>query len=159
VASYFYLGGNVAPRLAGSPAEPIELPAAATGLLVLGLIPMGLAIRGIGRGRRGATRLGVTAALAVVAAHLWLFVSTWLDSGLAPATNGRHAGFLGVAGFHGVVSVILLVMLAVAVLWCWTRPNDGRGHATAWNAGLVYAFTAVSAAITLLTLYLVPRFG
>jgi cytochrome c oxidase subunit I+III len=159
VASYFYLGGNVAPRLAGSPAEPIERPALATGLLLAGLALVVVAIRGIGRGRRDVTRLGLTAALAAVAAHLWLLLSTWLDSGLTPATDGRHAGFLGVAGFHGVVSVILLVMLAVAVIWCWARPADGRGQATAWNAGLVYAFTAASGLITLLTLYLVPRFG
>jgi cytochrome c oxidase subunit I+III len=159
VASYFYLGGNVAPTLAGSPAEPIERPALATGLLLAGSALMVVAIRGIGRGRRGVTRLGLTLALAAGATHLWLLVSTWLDSGLTPATDGRHAGFVGVAGFHGIVSAILLVMLAVAVLWCWTRPGDGRGHATAWNAGLVYAFAVVSALITLLTLYLVPRFA
>jgi hypothetical protein len=66
---------------------------------------------------------------------------------------------VGLAGFHAMVSVILLVMLLVSAIWCWSRPNDGRGHATVWNAGLVYGFTVVSAVIALATLYLVPRIG
>ena len=36
-AGYFYLGGNVAPRLRGSPAEPIAGPAIAMGLAAAGL--------------------------------------------------------------------------------------------------------------------------
>jgi cytochrome c oxidase subunit I+III len=159
VASYFYLGGNVAPRLAGSPAAPIERPALAAGLLALGLIPLVAAIRGTGRGRRGLTRIGVTLALGLAAAHLWLLLDTWLHSGLTPATDGRHSGFVAVAGFHGVVSVVLLVMLALAALWAWSRPADGRGHAVAWNAGLVYCFVVASAAVVFGTLYLVPRLG
>jgi cytochrome c oxidase subunit I+III len=159
VAGYFYLGGNVAPQVLGSPAEPIELPALATGLLVLGLLPVVAAVRGIRRPGHGLTRLGLTATLLLTAVHLWLLVSTWLDSGLAPASDGRHSAFVGVAGFHAVVSIILLVMLAVAVIWAWSRPADARGHATAWNAALVYGFTVASAAIAFGTLYLVPRVG
>jgi cytochrome c oxidase subunit I+III len=159
VASYFYLGGNVVPELRGSPAEPVERPALAVGLLAVGLVPLVAAIRGIGRGRRGLTRLGLTATLGLAATHLWLLLATWRDSGLSPASNGRHAGFVGLAGFHGVVAAILLVMLAVAVIWCWARPDDGRGHATAWNAGLVYLFAVFSAMIVLIALYLVPRLG
>jgi len=159
VASYFYLGGNVAPQPIGSPAERIGGPALATGLLVAGLLPLVAAIRAIGRGRWGFTRAGVTAAFGLAAAHLWLLLDSWLTSGLSPASSGRHSGFIGVAGFHAVVSAILLVMLAVALIWCWSRPADGRGHAVAWNASLVYGFAAISAVIAFATLYLVPRFG
>jgi heme/copper-type cytochrome/quinol oxidase subunit 3 len=159
VAGYFYLGGNVAPHMVGSPAEPIERPAIALGLLALGLIPLVAAIRAIRRRRPGALRLGTTAALLLGVAHLWLLIDTWLESGLAPATDGQHSGFVGVAGFHAVLSVILLVMALVAVLWAWIRPADARGHAVAWNAGLVYAFTLVSGVIVFTVLYLVPRFG
>jgi heme/copper-type cytochrome/quinol oxidase subunit 3 len=159
VAGYFYLGGNVAPELLGSPAEPIERPALATGLLAAGLIPVVAAVRAIGRRRFGLLRLGVTATLVLAAAHLWLLLSTWLDSGLSPSTDGRHSAFVGVAGFHAIASIILLVMLAVAAIWAWSRPADARGHATAWNAALVYGFAVASAVIVFSTLYLVPRFG
>ena len=159
VAGYFYLGGNVAPQLRGSPAEPIERPAVALGLLAAGLIPTVAGIRAIGRRRLGVLRLGMTAALLLGAAHLWLLISTWLDSGLSPATDGRHSAFVGVAGFHGVLSMILLVMLAVAVIWAWSRAADARGHATAWNAAVVYGFTLASGVIVFASLYLVPRFG
>ena len=159
VAGYFYLGGNVAPRLSGSPAEPIERPALATVLLAAGLIPLVAAVRAIGRRRFGLVRLGVTATLVLAAVHLWLLVSTWLDSGLSPSTDGRHSAFVGVAGFHGIVSVVLLVMLAVAAIWAWSRPADGRGHATAWNSALVYGFGVVNVVIVFATLYLAPRFG
>jgi cytochrome c oxidase subunit I+III len=159
VASYFYLGGNVAPRLAGSPAEPIGRPGLAAGLLALGLLPVIAAVRAVGRRRWTAMRLGVTAALMVTGVHLCLLLSTWRDSGLAPASDARHAAFAGLAGFHAVVGIILLVMLLVSAIWCWTRPGDGRGHATVWNAGLVYGFTVASAMVVLGALYLVPRIG
>jgi cytochrome c oxidase subunit I+III len=159
VAGYFYLGGNVAPQLRGSPAEPIERPAIALGLLAAGLISSVAGIRAIGRRRNGMLRLGVTVTLLLAAAHLWLLLSTWLDSGLAPASDGRHSAFVGVAGFHGILSLILLVMIAVATIWVWLRPADARGHAVAWNASLVYGFAVVSAVIVFAVLYLIPRFG
>ncbi|HEY9507700.1 MAG TPA: cytochrome c oxidase subunit I [Gemmatimonadales bacterium] len=159
VASYFYLGGNVAPQLRGSPAEPIAGPAVALGLLVLGVIPAVAAVRAIGRRRFTTLRLGVTAALLLGAAHLWLLLATWFDSGLSPGTDGQHSAFVGVALFHGVLSVIALVMLVMAALWVWPRPADTRGHAVAWNAALVYGFTVASNAIVFGVLYLAPRFG
>jgi cytochrome c oxidase subunit I+III len=159
VASYFYLGGNVAPQLQGSPAEPIERPAIALALLAVGVIPIVAAIRALGRHRYSLLRVGVTATLLLGAAHLWLLITTWLDSGLAPSTDGQHSAFAGVAGFHAVLTFILLVMMAVATIWAWVRPADGRGHAVAWNAALVYGFAVVSGVIVFGVLYLIPRFG
>jgi len=159
VAGYFYLGGNVVTHLGGSPAEPIARPAVALGLLLAGGIPVWLAVRAIGGRRFGLLRLGVTATLLLGAAHLWLLIGTWARSGLAPSTDGQHSAFVGVAGFHGVLSLILLVMTAVAAIWAWARPADGRGHAAAWNAALVYGFAVVSGVIVFTVLYLVPRFG
>ena len=159
VTAYFYLGGNVAPALAQSPAARIGAPAAATGLLSLGVPAVVLAIRAIGRGSRAGLRLGLLAAFGLAGAHLWLLLDAWLESGLAPAADGRHSAFLGVAGFQGIVAGILLVMLAVALLWALVRPADRRGHATVWNAGLVYGFAVLSAIVTFAALYLAPRFG
>jgi hypothetical protein len=101
----------------------------------------------------------VTGGLVLTLAQLWLLLDAWRASGLAPAADGRHSAFLGVAGFHGIVSAILLAMLLVATLWTWIRPADARGHAVAWNAGLVYGFAVVSAAVTFAALYLAPRMG
>ncbi|HUF34574.1 MAG TPA: cytochrome c oxidase subunit I [Gemmatimonadales bacterium] len=159
VAGYFYLGGNVVPDLGNSPARHLMRPALATALLLAGAVPVVLAIRGIARGRRTVLRAGLLSALALCGAQLWLLLDTWLGSGLAPATDGRHSAFLGVAGFQGIVSVILLVMLAVAVLWALARPGDARGHATAWNAGLVYGFAVLSGLVSFAALYLAPRLG
>jgi hypothetical protein len=159
VAAYFYLGGNVAPDLGYSPAARIGPPAVATGLLVLGVLPLVLAIRGLAPGRTGRVRLGLAAAVGLAAAHLWLLLDTWLGSDLAPGADGRHSAFLGVAGFQGIVSGILLAMLAVALLWAILRPSDARGHATAWNAGLVYGFAVLSGIVSFAVLYLAPRLG
>jgi cytochrome c oxidase subunit I+III len=159
VSSYFYLGGNV--RVGGEalPVAPLGRPALATALLLAGLVPVIATIRGIRRGRLGVLRWGVLAAFALAGTHLWLLLDLLLGSGLAPAMNGRDSAFVGVAGFQAVVTFILLVMLAVAALWVLARPADARGHATAWNAGLVYYFTAASAVIAFVALYLVPRIG
>ncbi|HYC31978.1 MAG TPA: cbb3-type cytochrome c oxidase subunit I, partial [Gemmatimonadales bacterium] len=159
VAGYFYLGGNVVPSLEASPAARLERPAIATALLVLGGIPVTLAIRALPHTRGLGVRLGLAAGLLLTAAQLWLLLDAWLASSLAPAADGRHSAFLGVAGYHGIVSGILLVMLLVANLWAWVRPADARGHAVAWNTSLVYGFAAVSGVVTFAVLYLAPRLG
>ena len=159
VSSYFYLGGNVRPGGAAAPAAPIGPSGLATALLVLGLVPMLAALRAIRRERAGALRLAVPAAFALAAIHLWLLLDALLGSGLAPAGSGRDSAFLGVAGFHAVVTATLLVMLAVSVLWVLLRPLDGRCWATVWNASVVYGFAAASAALTFAVLYVVPRVG
>ena len=159
IASYFYLGGNVVDNLRGSPAARIGQPAVATALLAAGALAAAAAVRAIGRERYGALRLRLIAAFALAAAHLWLLLVAWLGSGLAPAGSARHSAFVGVAGFQAIVAAVLLVMLAVALAWAWARPADARGHATVWNAALVYGFAAVSGVVTFATLYLVPRAG
>jgi cytochrome c oxidase subunit I+III len=159
VTAYFYLGGNVAPDVRQGPAARIGPPAIATALLALGAVAVALAIRAIGRGSSAGLRVGLLVAFGLAGAHLGLLLDAWLDSGLAPASDGRHSAFLGVAGFQGIVAGILIVMLFVALLWAVLRPADGRGHATVWNAGLVYGFAVLSGLITFAALYLAPRFG
>ncbi len=159
VSSYFYLGGNVRVGGEARAAAPLGRAALATLLLIAGVIPMMWATRGTRSGRPVPLRAGVLAAIALAATHLWLMLDILLASGLAPAGSGRDSGFVGVAGFHAVVTVVLLVMLAVAVIWALARPSDARGHATVWNAGLVYYFTAVNGAVAFAVLYLVPRAG
>jgi cytochrome c oxidase subunit I+III len=159
VSSYFYLGGNVRPGGEAAPVAPIGPSGLATALLGMGLVPMFAALRAIRRERAGALRLAVLAAFTLAAIHLWLLLDALLGSGLAPAASGRDSAFLGVAGFHAVVTAALLVMLAVSVLWVLLRPLDGRGWATVWNASVVYGFTVASAALTFAVLYVVPRVG
>jgi cytochrome c oxidase subunit I+III len=159
VASHFYLHDAPAVTPADRPPLPIGGPGLATLFVLIGVGAMVVTIRGLERARPARSRLGLLAALVLAGGHLALLLGGWLDSGLSPATNGRDSGFLGVAGFHAVATVVLVVMLLVALVWAWARPADRRGHATAWNAGLVYGFVAASAVITFVTLYLVPRAG
>jgi cytochrome c oxidase subunit I+III len=159
VAAYFYLGGNVRPGGESAPVAPIGRSALATVVLLVGVVPIVVAVLGIRRERAGALRLGVLAAFALAAVHLWLLLDALLGSGLAPAGSGRDSAFVGVAGFQAVVGAALLVMLAVSVLWVLLRPMDGRGWATVWNASVVYGFAAASAALTFAVLYVVPRVG
>jgi cytochrome c oxidase subunit I+III len=159
IAAYFYLGGNVRPGGESRPAAPFLRPGVATALLLAGVVPVVLALRAIRRERPGMLRAAVLGAFALAAAHLGLMLDTLTGSGLAPAMSGRDSAFAGLAGFHLVVVAVLLVMLAVSVLWVLLRPRDARGHATVWNAGLVYYFTAASAALTFALLYVVPRVG
>jgi cytochrome c oxidase subunit I+III len=158
VASYFYLGGNVASPT-GSPAAHASLPALATALLALGIVATLVALRGIKRRNHSWLRFGLLAALVLAATHLLLLLGTWLESGLTPAANARHSAFLGVAGFQAIVAAILLVMLGISLAWALLRPTDTRGHAAMWNTALVYGFAVVSGIVTFATLYLVPRFG
>ena len=116
-------------------------------------------VRGIRNGRRAVILPGLLVALGLAGAHLWVLVDAVTGSGLAPAADGRDSAFAAVAGFQALVSVTLIVMLAVAIVWAMARPADARGHATAWNASLVYYFTAASGVIALSVLYLAPRTG
>jgi cytochrome c oxidase subunit I+III len=156
VASYFYLGG---PRSEAATAAPLTLPGAAAVLLIAGAGTSVLTVRSLPRAKRAGVLLWLAGSAVLAAAHLWLLLESVTGLGLAPATDGRDSAFLSVAGFQALVLVILLVMLAVAVVWTLGRPGDPRGHAVIWNSAMVYCFAAVSGAITVAALYLVPRLG
>jgi cytochrome c oxidase subunit I+III len=159
IAAYFYLGGNVRPGGESAPVAPIGRSGLATALLLLGVVPMVLALRAIRQERGGLLRATVLATFALAALHLWLLLDALLGSGLAPGMSGRDSAFVGLAGFHAVATFALLVMLAVSTLWVVLRPLDGRAFATVWNASAVYFYVAVSGALTFVVLYLVPRWG
>jgi cytochrome c oxidase subunit I+III len=159
VASYFYLGGNIRSGGQALPAAPLLRPVLATVLLAAGFVAVRAAIRGITGARPGLLRLGVFAAFALAALHLWLVLDALLGSGLAPGSSGPDSGFAGVGGFHAVVVFVVLVMLTFGCVWAALRPRDARGHAVVWNASLVYGFAAASSLIMLAALYLVPRAG
>ena len=159
VASYFYLGGNARSGEAGGPMTTLTGPAAAAALIVAGAGVALAVVRGIRNGRRAVVLPGLLVDLGLAGAHLWVLVDAVTGSGLAPAADGRDSAFAAVAGFQALVSVTLIVMLAVAIVWAMARPADARGHATAWNASLVYYFTAASGVIALSVLYLATRTG
>jgi cytochrome c oxidase subunit I+III len=159
VTSYFYLGGNVRVGAERAAVASIGLPVLSILLLAAGAVPMRIATRGIASGRLGRLRVTVLAAFALAALHLWLLWQALRDAGLAPGTSGRDSGFVGVAGFHAVVIVVLLVMLTIASLWAIVRPGDARGHATVYNASLVYYFAVASSVLSIAALYFTPRVG
>ena len=159
IASYFYLGGNIRPAGESAPVAPAGQSGVATLLLMLGVVPMMMALRSVRRERASLLRGAVLAAFALAALHLWLLLDALLGSGLAPAMSGRDSAFVSLAGFHAVAAFVLLVMLAVSVAWVLLRPSDGRGYATVWNASAVYFYVAASGGLTFVVLYLVPRWG
>jgi hypothetical protein len=159
VTTYFYLGGDARSGGEAAPMVPIAGPGAAGALIVAGAGAAVATVRAIRGGRRTGVLVGLLVSLGLAGAHLWLLFDAVMAAGLAPATDGRDSAFAAVAGFQALVTLILLVMLAVAAMWAVARPGDARGHAAAWNASLLYYFTAASGAITVATLYVVPRIG
>jgi hypothetical protein len=59
--------------------------------------------------------------------------------------------------FQTLVTLLYLVLVAVAQLWAWRARSDPRGLAPAANATLVGYFLVLSWSVVYLTLYLSPR--
>ena len=119
LATYFYLDFD-APRWPPAGIQPPEIlwPSLACGWLVLSTVPMWLASRSAGRGRRGATMGAIGAALVMqccyVAAQVILFRHDLLQ--FSPkATAYGSIYFTTLAVHHG--HVVVGLGLGVAVLW------------------------------------------
>jgi cytochrome c oxidase subunit I+III len=152
LASYAYLvGGEPAPRPAG--AVTALMAALALGLAAVATRAATAAV--IRRGR-WASRLALAATTAAHAAALALTIGAFLASDVVAARDAQSSIVFGVLGFHWIVTVLALVMLAVAQLWAWRAAGDVRGAAVALNAALISYFTAAGGLVVLVTVHLAP---
>ncbi|MGE5925839.1 MAG: hypothetical protein ACM357_00680, partial [Gemmatimonadota bacterium] len=155
VASYFYLAEGPSPEWPPAAPPAFLHPALAAGALVLAALSMRAAVRRVTGGSRAL--VPVLLALVLAGGALALSVGGFVGSGLRPSESGYASAHLGVEGFQWLVVVVQAVMVFVALLWSWRRPADRRGHAVVHNTSLVSWFSAASAVVVLLTLYVTPR--
>lgn len=158
VASYFYL----APQFA-----PSELPDQLETLLAIGAVAVALSSAvatwwGAG-GRTPALlprrQLGLALGVAITVAMLgmlWI-LSAYNETSYTRQIDAKGSLFFFMLGFQVIVTLIHLIIVAVALLWAWRAPSDPRGLAPAANATLVGYFAVVSWSIVAATLYLAPR--
>ena len=155
VASYFYLSDG--PAAASEAPSPLPEAIVATLLTIPAAAAAAWAVRGIRRRRRGMVRAALAGTWLLSAAALGLGVRAYPWSTLQPNLSAYASSVVGLLGFQWLVGIILLVVVSLAILWALRAPGDRRGHAVADNAGLLAAFTAVSAVLVFLVVYVTPR--
>jgi cytochrome c oxidase subunit I+III len=153
VASYFYLIEGPADREAPS----LVLPAITTTLSLAAAAAAVWATRGARKGTFGSIRLGLAGTWLLSAGALALGVADFPWDNVDPNLSAYWSSILGVIGYQWLVLLTLLMATTIGLLWAFFRPGDPRGHAVTCNTGLIAAFTAASATIVFVVVYLFPR--
>jgi cytochrome c oxidase subunit I+III len=148
VASYVYV---IDGQLGRVDPGPWRVPALATAAAVAAsMVAWWTTRRPLAASRR---RIGVPVSSALVL--LFIVTSGLAFSGapLAPSESAYASAVVAVLGFSWCVAGLTLAMLAVAIAWAWGAASDPRGVGVALNAAIAVHFTAASALIGFVTVY------
>jgi hypothetical protein len=102
-------------------------------------------------------RIGLVATWLLSAAALGLSLGSLPWNSLDAEHSAYASGVLGVLGFQWLVLIVLLAAVTIGLLWAFGRPLDRRGYAVVYNTSLLAAFTAVSALVVFVVIFVSPR--
>jgi cytochrome c oxidase subunit III len=156
--SYFHLKTvNEAwpPPVTGVP--DIVIPTIATLVLLLGVVPMFLAVRGIRGGSDRVARRALPVAMALVLVYLGLTVldHAGRDWGVTTHAYGSMAMFM--SGLHVAHGLAVLLMTAVVLRYLYARRIEPRRPIGLEVNAIYYYFVAATSILAWATIYLSPR--
>jgi hypothetical protein len=157
-ATYFYLEGHIrsgSTTIAQMP-RTYTTVTALVAILLVGLLS-GWIVRTVKLGQGRVRAVATVVVLALLALHGSQLFAAVRAMDLAPASSGRDSAALALAGYQLIVAGILAAMLLIALIWALVRPDDARGHSTAWNAALVCRFVAISGLVAHVSLFALSR--
>jgi cytochrome c oxidase subunit I+III len=153
VASYFYLAARWPTQPAVDTMERIIGAACAVFLLSSGGL---LHLTTRRPSRIGPRRIGLALASLIAVAALALVYGAYAyrEAGFTRALDARGSLVYTLLGFQGLVILGGLVLMVVAQLWLWRRPDDPRGDAVTELAVPYWYFAVASGVVVFATLYL-----
>jgi cytochrome c oxidase subunit I+III len=104
-------------------------------------------------------RLGFLAVSGLLLAFIVLSGLAFSNAPLAPRESAYASVVAALLGFSWCVAALTLAMLATVLAWAWRAAGDPRGVGVALNATLVTHFSAASALIAFVTIYVTPWVG
>ena len=159
LTGYFYLGQGADPLPPGYDAPPL-VPALVATLAALVAVGATRWMTHAVDNRQGGARLAAAlVAMLAQGAIVVLSIMAWRGGGYDPAMSGYASGVLGVLLWGWAVTGGAAIMLATAALWAWRAVGDPRGNGVALNSSLVSYFSAANWLVTLVAIFLWPRFG
>jgi len=155
--SYFYIRFENPVWPPEGIAPPETLPTVIAAFLVLtsgaGMI---WAVRAIGQGKRGSTRLGLAIAFLLGALALGVQFFDFSRLGFGADVHAYGSLFYLLSGFAFVVLSIGLVMNALTQFWAWRGEYTARDHVGIENTALFWYAVIVVWLLIFITLYGVP---
>jgi cytochrome c oxidase subunit I+III len=161
--AYVYLrlaAPHVWPAATGFALPALGWPAASAGLLAASSAAIALAGRGLGRrgaAGRWSTRLGLVAAVALLAAALALELAAHLRSGLAPTQSSYGALVYMVSALLGANAAAAALMALYALARSCAGLLHGARRATYDNTALFWHYTVSQGFASLALVHLAPR--
>ena len=146
LAGYFYVRFVTAPTWppAGDPLPMLAKASIMTGLLVVSVLPLAYADRGLQRGSRARLALGVLVTALLGAAFVALEIAEWADELTTswPTKDAYGSFFYTITGFHWVhiaLGVLVLLMFLAAA----SAGRMRRGHHIVIRLFALYWYTSV----------------
>jgi cytochrome c oxidase subunit I+III len=152
VASYFYLAARWPTQPTVETMERIIGAACAVFLLSSGGL---LHLTTRRPSRIGPRRIGLALASLIGVAALALVYGAYAyrETGFTRALDAHGSLVYTLLGFQGLVILTGLVLMVVAQLWLWRRPDDPRGDAVTELAVPYWYFAVASGVVVFATLY------
>jgi cytochrome c oxidase subunit III len=156
--SYFHLktvNQQWPPAMIGAP--DLLLPTLATLILVLGVIPMWLAARGMRNGSVREAKIALPAAMALAVAYLAITLvdRAGHDWGVTTHAYGSMAIFM--SSLHVAHGVAVVLMSAVVLQYIHVRRIEPARPMGLHVAAIYYYFVAATSVLAWATLYLSPH--
>lgn len=146
---------------AGIPDPDPALPGIALGLLLVSVIPMWLAARGVQRNEGGPVQAGLLLGVVLGSAYIALNLLSYNTLGFNYQTQAFGSIFALLAAFQLITTFVVLVMMAAALFW-FIRGASRRGreqpnrHQSITDIALLWAYVAVAGLLTYTLLYIAP---
>jgi cytochrome c oxidase subunit III len=156
--SYFHLktvNEDWPPAIIGAP--DLLLPTLATLVLLLGVVPMWLAARGMGNGSVREAKLALPAAMALTLVYLGitLYDRAGQDWGVTTHAYGSMAIFM--SSLHVAHGLAVVLMSAVVLQYIHVRRIEPHRPMGLHVAAIYYYFVAGTSVLAWATLYLSPH--
>ncbi|GAA5534188.1 cytochrome c oxidase subunit I [Deinococcus aluminii] len=161
VASWYFLGVN-APLWPpnGVRLPELTLPLMATVLLLASSVTVIFAGRGLRRGHRGRSLLGIVATIVLGAAFLGLQIYEFMHAEFTPTAHAYGSLWFTLLGLHGLHVLIGLLLLLAVLYWLRRGYFDKDRHTTVHTVSLYWHFVdAVWVILILPAVYLSPYLG
>jgi cytochrome c oxidase subunit I+III len=154
VASYFYLAARWTERPAVDTMELIIAAASASVLLAAAGILYLTTRRGKGALVRRRIGLALATIMGIAGLGLVWGAYAYRETSFTRSLDAHGSLVYTLLGFQGAMMVGGIVLMTVAQLWLWRRPEDPRGDAVTELAVPYWYFVAASAVVVFLTLYI-----
>ena len=143
------------------PSPDLVLPGIALALLVISIVPMALAARGVRRDEASPVQWGLLTSVILGVAYLGINLFSYNDLGFNYQTQAFGSIFALLGGFQLLTALIVLIMVGVTLFWFVRSIGNGSSerpsrHQSVTDLALLWYYVVAAGMVTYGLMYVLP---